>query len=57
MKSLTKPFFAWLLSLFLIAACKAGKNGQHPLDTIYSVSAMQADFHQLLAQIENKYLF
>ncbi len=48
-------FKPWaMISLVILLGFKSDKK-QTPLDTRYSVSAMQADFHQLLAQIEKNH--
>ncbi len=55
MKKSTIQVFGFLLSLVLFSWCKGTNQQQPALDTKYSVSAMQADFHQLQAQIEKNH--
>ena len=47
MKKSTMQVFGLMLSLVLLGGYKIGNQWQPALDTKYSVSAMQADFHQL----------
>jgi hypothetical protein len=48
-------FKPWaMIGLVILLGFKSDQK-QTPLDTRYSVSAMQADFHQLLAQIEKNH--
>src|SRR5450755_5107989 len=55
MKNSTMQILGLLLSLVFLPGYKSGRKEQTMLDTKYSMTAMKADFYQLLAQIEKNH--